>query len=84
MKRKVTREQIDYGKFLVKIRLEEDEVTALSALSSNPRQSLIDLLGIVIHDPSNVEYNGFKPSKIELFNNDGMWILVSTVTETIP
>lgn len=83
MKRKVTREMIDYGKFLVKIKLEEDEVTALSALSANPRQSLIDLLGAIINNPANVEYNGFKPFKIELLNNDGKWILISSITETI-
>jgi len=83
MKRKITRTPVDYGKFLIKIRLEEEETTNLTALGSNPRQSMIDLLNVIIHDPSQVEHGEFKPSKIELFNEDGKWVLISTVTEVV-
>jgi len=80
MKKKITKETIDYGTTLMKIRIEEDEVTSLSELSNNSRQSLIDLLNIVVHDPSSIEYGQTKTSKIEIINESGKWILISTLT----
>jgi len=82
MKRKVTREPIDYGTWLVKIKIEEEEVTSISALSGNSRQSLNDLLGVIINSPSSVEYNGFKPFKIEIINEGTKWVLTSWINES--
>jgi hypothetical protein len=81
MKKKITTEPIDYGHKLVKITISEDEITSLSELSNNPRQSLVDLLNVIINNPSLIEDGVFKPDKIELINENGKWMMISTINE---
>ena len=83
MKKDFKRTPIDYDKWLVTITLSEDENTYLTALGSNPRQSLVDLLNVVIQNPGIIEYNDFKPFKIELTNDNGKWILKSMINEDL-